>query len=186
MLTIETVNGVFDRAEQIYSADEIYKAIDTVAAQMTEALHDKNPLLLCVLVGGIVPAGYLIDRLHFPLQIDYVHATRYQDKTVGQELNWVAKPRTELTNRTIVIIDDILDGGLTLAEVVKWCESQGAKEVLTMALIDKKAARVQGGLDTVDFTALTAPDSFLFGFGLDYKGYLRNAPGIYAVAEEDQ
>ncbi|MAZ44840.1 MAG: hypoxanthine-guanine phosphoribosyltransferase [Legionellales bacterium] len=186
MLSVETVNGVFERAEKIYSPAEIYEAIDTVAQKMTSALHDKNPLLLCVLVGGIVPAGYLIDRLHFPLQIDYVHATRYQDKTVGTELHWVAKPRTELTNRTVVIIDDILDGGITLAEVVKWCNEQGAKEVLTMALVDKKAARAEGGLDTVDFTALTAPDKFLFGFGLDYKGYLRNAPGIYAVAKEDQ
>jgi hypoxanthine phosphoribosyltransferase len=186
MLPVDAINAVFERSQQLYSAEEVHQAIDKVADEMTTALQEKNPVLLCVLVGGIMPMGYLLDRFDFPLQVDYVHATRYNNSTRGNTLEWIARPRTDLTNRCVVIIDDVLDGGVTLAEVVKWCEAQGAQEVLTMALIDKKAARVSGGLEKVDFTALSTEDHYLFGFGLDYKGYLRNAPGIYALDPSDQ
>ncbi len=93
-------------------------------------------------------------------------------------------PRTNLKGRTVVIVDDILDGGVTLANIVAFCKVHEARNVFTAVLIDKKKPREKGGIEDVDFKGLIVDDRFVFGYGLDYQEYLRNAPGIYAVAEE--
>jgi len=118
------------------------------------------------------------------LEIDYIHVGRYGHNVKGVEINWKAKPRLTFKNRTIVIVDDILDEGITLATIVDYCKSQGAREVFTAALIDKKKERGVDGLKEVDFKGLEIEDLFVFGFGLDYHGYLRNAPGIYAASSD--
>ncbi len=115
-----------------------------------------------------------------------MHATRYQNTTSGKELTWKSKPEMSLKGRTIVIVDDILDGGLTLAAVKSYCENAGAGSVYTAVLVDKVDARVEGGLKQPDFSALTVDNHYVFGYGMDYKGYLRNAPGIYRVAAEHE
>ena len=110
-----------------------------------------------------------------------MHVSRYGDATSGGKLNWKVKPSTGLQGRTVLIVDDILDGGVTLGELVRFCEAEGATAVHTAVLVDKKHEREPGGVKKADFTGLEAEDRFLFGYGLDYKGYLRNAPGIYMV-----
>jgi len=119
--------------------------------------------------------------MHFPLQADYVHASRYQGAITGSELNWLAKPRLPLTGRHVLVVDDILDTGLTLAAIVAWCREQGAMSVRTAVLCEKPDARQPGGLAKADYTGLEIPNRYVFGFGLDYKEHLRNAPGIFAV-----
>ena len=90
-----------------------------------------------------------------------------------------------LEGRTVVVIDDILDGGVTLAGVLDMCHAQKALKVYSAVLVDKETTRLPGGLHQADFVGLTVPDRYVFGYGLDYKGYLRNAPGIFAVSPED-
>jgi len=122
-----------------------------------------------------------LTKLVFPLEVDYVHATRYGHETTGAHLNWTAKPRLDLQGRTVLLLDDILDEGVTLAAIADYCRQQGAARVLMAVLVEKLHLRkVTPGM-RADFSGLEVGDRFLFGYGLDYKGYWRNAPGIYAV-----
>lgn len=178
------IRDVLAKSTCIFSKAEVEAALDKMATEIHDRLSHENPIFICVVVGGIVPLGNLLPRLDFPLEVDYIHATRYQRKIVGSELVWKVTPQCSLKNRTVLIVDDILDGGVTLAEIVKYCESQGAREVLTAVLVDKDHARLPQGLPHADFCGLRVDNHYVFGYGMDYKGYLRNAPGIYMVAPE--
>ncbi len=180
------IKEVFAKATCLHTKQEIEFELDRMAQEIHEKLQDSNPILLCVMVGGLVLTGNLLPRLDFPLELDYVHATRYQSGTRGGELTWKVKPNTPLKGRTVLIIDDILDGGITLAAIVDYCKEQGAEAILTAVLLDKREARLPQGVQLADFTGLEIPDAYVFGYGMDYKEYLRNAPGIYVVAKEHQ
>lgn len=180
------IREVFEKSTCLFSKEEVDAALDSMAIQMTEKLKDKHPILLCVLVGGIVPLGNLVVRLDFPLEIDYVHATRYRGGLVGQELHWKAKPSRDLKDRHVVIVDDILDGGITLAALVEAVKEMGAAEVYTAVVLDKHHTRVPEGLQQADFVGLEVDNHYVFGFGMDYKEYLRNVPGIHVVAPEHE
>lgn len=180
------IKEVLAKSTRLFSKEDIEHALDKLAYEISESLGDKNPVFLCVLSGGIIPLGNLLPRLDFPLEVNYVHASRYGSKTYGSRLKWKAKPTTDLNNRTVVVVDDILDEGVTLAAIVKYCKKQGANEVYTTVLIDKIKKRDLGGLEKADFVGLEIEDVYVFGYGLDYKEYLRNAPGIYVVAKEHQ
>lgn len=178
------IREVYAKAECIYTKDDVEKALDSLALQISDKLSDTNPILLCVVIGGIVPMGNLLPRLDFPLEVDYIHATRYRGKTTGGEIFWKVTPSVPLKDRTIVVVDDILDGGLTLSAIIDYCEMEGAKEIYSAVLVDKRKPREPNGLEKADFRGLVVDDRYVFGYGLDYKEYLRNAPGIYAVAPE--
>jgi len=113
--------------------------------------------------------------------VDYVHATRYGHEFNGVALDWKVRPQTDLKGRTVVLLDDILDEGVTLAAIADYCRQQGAAKIMMAVLVEKLHLRkVTPGM-RADFTGIEVGDRFLFGYGLDYKGYWRNAPGIYAV-----
>lgn len=185
-VTPELINGVAKRAQCLITHKQIETALDTMAAEIREDLQESNPVVLCVLIGGIIPTGSLLTRLDFPLQVDYIHATRYGNMTVGSNLEWIARPTVDLKDRVVLVVDDILDGGVTLAELVKFCHQQGAKEVKTAVLVEKNVSRADNAVQKADYTGVNVDDHFVYGFGMDYKRYLRNAPGIFAVAKEDE
>jgi hypoxanthine phosphoribosyltransferase len=175
---LKEIQHVQATADLIYSEAQVEAALDNMAAAINDALADRNPLVLCVLNGGIVAAGKLLPRLTMPLTIDSISATRYQNQTFGGVIEWTLKPGTPLKDRTILIIDDILDEGITLAAIKDYCLEQGAIEVYCAVLVDKlldhdKPIRAE-------FIGLQVENRYLFGYGMDYKGYLRNAAGIYA------
>lgn len=179
------IQEVFNRSTCIYSQDEVNRALDNMALNITEKLADKNPVVVCVMIGGMIPASQLLLRLQFPLEIDYVHATRYRGALSGGEIHWKAKPKIDLRGRVVLVVDDILDGGVTLQAIVDDFEANGADKVYSAVLIDKYQKRVEGGLKHADFVGLQVEDHYVFGFGMDYKDYLRNIPGIYKVDPED-
>lgn len=172
---------VMAQAQCLYSESEVERALDVLATQITGVLADCNPLLLCVMNGGIILTGRLAPRLNFLLQMDYIHATRYREQLQGSDLQWRVTPATNIKGRTVLVLDDIFDEGETLAGIKSWCEGKGAAAVYTAVLVDKQHDRKTASMKQADFTALTAEDKYLFGYGMDYKGYWRNAPGIYAV-----
>ncbi|MDR3491780.1 MAG: hypoxanthine-guanine phosphoribosyltransferase [Gammaproteobacteria bacterium] len=184
--TVEKMKAVLETAECLHDFATIEKALDKMAVEITKKLKDTNPIILCVMVGALIPTGHLVTRLNFPLQIDYVHATRYQGEVRGGDLHWLVEPRNNLKDRTILIVDDIMDGGLTLGAIIDYCKQAGAKKVYSAVMINKLREREPGVDFEPDFTGLDTKDEFLVGFGLDYGQYLRNAPGIYAVAKEHQ
>ena len=182
----EDIQEILKKSQCLYSKKEVEAALDRMADEISNDLADKNPILLCVVIGGIVPLGNLLPRLEFPLEVDYIHVTRYRGGTKGGGIYWKAEPSANLKGRTVLIVDDILDAGITLKEVVEHCEEKGAKEVHTAVLVDKTKARVPEGVQKADYVGLPVENRYVFGYGLDYKEYLRNAPGIYAVAEEHE
>ena len=176
----EDIQRTRDEADCLYTGLEVAAACDRMAHAITARLHDANPLLLVTMTGGLVPAGLLLSRLDFPLQLDYIHLTRYGQATQGGAIEWRKRPPPGIAQRTVLIVDDLLDHGLTLAAAVDACREAGAREVLTAVLVVKQIAQ-RPGLPGVDFHALETPDRYLFGAGMDYKTYWRNCAGIYAV-----
>lgn len=180
-VSLQEVDQVWREADCLYTREQVLAAIDVLAGNITAQLKDSNPLLLPLMSGATVIAGKLLPRLNFHLQLDYIHATRYRNQTSGSAIEWIVKPRHDLRDRTLLVIDDILDEGITLHEVLQWCKQQGAKKVYSAVLVDKHHDRRTPPDLKADFVGLDVPDRYVFGYGMDYKGYLRNAPGIYAV-----
>lgn len=181
MTTPELAQAVYKEADRLYTAEQVEAALDNLADEISARLSGQNPLLLCVLTGGMVPTGMLLPRLDFPLHVDYVHATRYRGDTSGGNLHWIARPTTSLEDRVVLLVDDILDEGLTLKAICEDCRRAGARDVYTAVLVNKLHERKNGMEAT--FTGLDVEDRYVFGYGMDYKGYLRNANGIFAVKE---
>ncbi len=177
---------VYKRSTCIYNRQQVETAFDEMARVMHDKLAGTNPLLLSVMVGGMIPLGHLLPRLDFLLEVSYIHATRYDSGISGGEITWKAESSIDVSNRTVVIVDDILDGGITMQAIVDHLKDLKAKVVYTAVLVDKQQARVPGGLPQADFKGLDVENRYLFGYGMDYKEYFRNAPGIYKVAPEDE
>ena len=98
---------MYDKSTCLYTTEQVEQALDKLATSIHEVLQDTNPVILCVMVGGLVPLGNLLPRLDFPLELDYVHATRYQGELTGSKLTWKMKPTVDLTDRTVLVVDDI-------------------------------------------------------------------------------
>jgi len=176
------LNQVIAEAECLYTADQVAATAAAMAAAISQDLAANNPLLLCVMIGGMIPCSLLLRHLDFPLEVDYIHATRYRANT-GSTLEWRSRPRIALTDRHVLIVDDILDEGITLSAIKDWCLEQGAASVRIAVLTVKLHDRNQTGLQA-DYQGLTVPDRYVFGAGMDYHSYCRNLPGIYAVRSE--
>jgi len=171
---------VLRHADCLYPAADVEAALDRMAALITSTLADCDPLVVCVMTGGVVPFGKLLPRLSFPFQIDYVHATRYGNTLHGGALEWRVPPACDAAGRAVLLIDDILDEGATLAGIEARYRADGAAQVYKAVLVVKNRKRLHP--TAADFFGLEVPDRYVFGYGMDYKGYLRNANGIFAEA----
>ena len=180
---MDAVNTMaFDPANRLYSLEQISRALGSVAEQINQRfMGAQEPVVvLSVLKGGLVVTGQLLPQLSFAIELEYIHLTRYHNQTQGAACEWKYYPDMPLSGRQVLIVDDIFDEGVTLSLVQDYCRSQGAREVATMVLLNKTHQRKK--TDCVpDYIALTVPDIYVFGFGLDYQGRCRNAPGIYSL-----
>jgi hypoxanthine phosphoribosyltransferase len=168
-------------AELLVPEARVGQAIDELAKAITSRLKDADPLVLTVMGGAVIFAGQLLPRLAFPLSVDYLHATRYGDATRGGELTWLAEPRTAVAGRVVLVLDDILDEGITLAAIKARLLALGARECLVAVLTEKQLAHAKP--IQADFVGLRLPDRYVFGCGMDIKGAWRNLPSIYAIRE---
>ncbi|HEY9194157.1 MAG TPA: hypoxanthine-guanine phosphoribosyltransferase [Methyloversatilis sp.] len=173
--------ALLDGAELLCSAEQVDAAVDRLAGEITGALHDSYPLLLSVMGGAVVFTGNLLPRLAFPLDFDYLHVTRYGDDTQGGALRWISEPRTPVVGRTVLVLDDILDEGITLAAIRRHIIEAGAQRCLTAVFSDKRIGRAKPV--QADFVGLELPDRYVFGYGMDVRGAWRNLPAIYALKE---
>jgi len=168
-------------SDPIVAAEDIDSAIARMAAEITLVLGEEYPLVLTVMGGAVVFAGRLLPLLHFPLDLDYVHATRYGAATRGGGIEWRVAPPPGVSGRTILILDDILDGGHTLRAIREKLLERGAKSVRCAVLVEKQLAAPKP--ISADFLGLRIPDRFVFGYGMDAKGFWRNLPEIRAMKE---
>lgn len=178
---LEEAIQVKQSADCIHDAAAVEAAFDRMAEAITRDLGDRTPLVISVMNGGLLPAGLLLPRLHFPLKVDYLHATRYREETVGSDLMWQRAPSEPLEGRHVLIVDDILDEGHTLAAIIAYCRAQNPASLSSAVLAQKEHDR--GVRPPLEYVGLQVPDRYVFGCGMDYKGYWRNLMGIYAVAE---
>lgn len=169
-------------ADCVCSEQDIQSAISRLAQEITAELAEQNPLVYVVMNGGLIFAGQLLPQLRFPLELAYLHATRYGMETSGTTLEWKVHPRFDVKGRAVLLLDDILDEGHTLVAIQQHLQELGAARIYTAVLSDKQHTRkAQPGL-RADFTGVEVPDRFLFGCGMDVRGYWRNLPAIYALA----
>ena len=181
-MDLQKAKAMLESADVIHDEGAVQKAVGEVAAAISVRLADKYPLVLCVMTGGVVFCGQLMTRLNFPLDFDYLHATRYGPETQGGKISWRTAPWTSVKGRSVLVVDDILDEGVTLAAVKESLKRMGAAEVLTAVFADKLNGKKKPV--AADFVGLTVPDRFVFGFGMDAGGAWRNLPAIYAMKEE--
>ena len=172
-------------AELIVDRAAIDAAVGAMAGPIARDYAGEVPVYLTVMHGGLQFAGQLSLELGargLDLTFDYLHATRYRGATTGGELVWKHRPATALYARRVLLIDDIIDEGYTLAAVRDWCMEQGATDVRIAALATKRHERVIEGI-RADYVGVQVPDRYVFGYGMDYHEQGRNLPGIYALQD---
>ncbi len=171
--------SVLDSAEEVCSASEVEQALGRVATDITYSLGDAYPLILSVMGGAVIFTGQLLPLLRFPLDFDYIHASRYGAGTQGTDLEWKVMPKENVSGRAVLVLDDILDQGHTLAAVRDKVLAMGARSFQCAVFADKNIASAKP--IQADFVGLSVPDRYVFGFGMDVKGAWRNLPAIYAL-----
>ena len=180
MSLVNEAQSVLRAADCLHDESAVQAAYDRLAGDITSEYRDKNPLLLCVMIGGLIPSAEITKRLVFAFDMDYLHATRYRGATQGGGLVWKRQPDKPLEGRHVLVIDDILDEGHTLVAIRKsLLEFKPASlkvAVLAEKLHDRRAAGAHA-----EFTGLQVEDRYVFGCGMDYKEYWRQLPAIYAV-----
>lgn len=180
-LDSQDYDAVAARAVRLVAPEEIDAALDRMAESITERLAGKDPLVLCVMTGAVLVAGLLLPRLRFQLRVDYIHASRYQGETSGGEIVWRYRPSDAIRGQHVLVLDDVLDEGITLRHILEACRADGAESVHTAVLVSKNRRHAC----EADIVGVEVEDRYLYGYGLDYKDYFRNTDGIYAVADED-
>ena len=170
-----------EQSDLIASAQEIHGAVQRVASQISGALAERYPLVLVVMGGAVVFAGQLLPLLRFPLDLDYIHASRYGAETRGAKLEWRVTPPAAVRGRAVLVLDDILDGGQTMAAIRARLLELGAASFHSAVMVEKRLARAKP--IRADFVGLEIPDRFVFGYGMDAKGYWRNLPEIRAMRD---
>jgi len=179
MPNIAEARGLINSSDILFTAEEVSAAVDRMAVEITEKLGETYPLVLSVMGGAVVFTGQLLPRLNFPLDFDYVHVSRYGDKTHGGELVWKQAPKEDVRDRVVLVLDDILDEGHTMAAIRDKVMGMGAKEFYSGVFANKLISKSKP--IACDFVGLDVPDRYVFGYGMDVRGAWRNLPAIHAL-----
>lgn len=180
-VSFQRASDILQQAELLCTAEQVQSALQRVAQQINAALADQYPLVLSVMGGAVVFSGQLLPLLNFPLDFDYVHVSRYREARQGGAVHWKVAPCENVRGRVVLLLDDILDEGHTLAALRDRVMELGASRFYSAVLADK----LHGNAKPIhaDFVGLQVPDRFVFGYGMDVEGAWRNLPAIYAVKE---
>jgi hypoxanthine phosphoribosyltransferase len=172
---------LLDDAQLVCSPESVSAAVQRLAREITARLESEFPVVLSIMGGAAVFTGQLLPLLRFPLEFGAIEVTRYANATKGRDISWRLEPRDDVSGRTVLVIDDILDEGVTLAAVRDKLVAMGAKRVWTAVFADKDLGRAKP--ITADFTGVRVPNRYVFGFGMDAYGLWRNLPAVYALKE---
>lgn len=179
---METIK-IKDKEFSIYlTAQQIQEAVAKVAERMNRDLEGKNPIFVCVLNGAFVFAADLYRLITVPSQITFMRMKSYQGLQTTGTVKTIASLHESMVDRTVVIVEDIIDTGYTMQRMVTQLRDLGAKEVYVSTLLRKPNACKVPDLQ-VDYAALEIPNDFIVGYGLDYDEEGRNLPDIYVIKE---
>lgn len=174
------LHEVLPCAELIHDRATLQRAIVDMAVRIRADYLGDRPLFLTVMHGGMIFASLLALELGFDVEFDYLHATRYRGKLSGGGLQWLRHPTVPMIGRRVLLVDDILDEGHTLAAVRRGCVAEGAADVRIAVLTRKVHDRCVPDL-VADYIGVDVPDRYVFGFGMDYNEQGRNLPAVYAL-----
>ena len=182
----EAIKGLADSINAAYSvalqvSEDAGLILKSEVAIAVSQPKKKEVVVLCVMNGGMVFCAHLLPLLNFPLQFDSLQISRYGDKGIGGALRWLKKPTIELRNKHILIVDDLIDEGVSLTEVFNYCEGENTASTKAAVLLNKETARRAPEAITPNYIGMSIPDEFIFGFGIDYKNHYRNLLDIYSI-----
>jgi hypoxanthine phosphoribosyltransferase len=166
-------------ADLLFDENQVKRTVERLAVDISAKLADSYPVVMPVMGGAVVFTGHLLPLLHFPLEFDYLHVTRYDGKTRGGQIQWKTRPHVDFRGRTVLVLDDILDEGNTLAAIRDHLLEEGAGVFYSAVFAEKDLGRTKP--IKADFVGLTVPNRYVFGFGMDAQEHWRNLPGIYAL-----
>jgi hypoxanthine phosphoribosyltransferase len=175
---------LLDEADILFAADEVNAAVTRMAVEISAKLKDEFPVVLSVMGGAAVFTGRLLPLLAFPLEFGAIEVTRYNNTTQGRDIAWRLAPKDNVRDRTVLVVDDILDEGITLAAIRKKLLEMGAKHVYSAVFADKDIGRAKPAY--ADFVGVVVPNRYVFGFGMDAYGLWRNLPAIYALKDQSK
>ena len=170
---------LLEEADILFDADQVRDAVARMALEISGKLKDDFPVVLSVMGGAAVFTGQLLPQLRFPLEFGAIEVTRYNNDIQGRDITWTLAPRDNVRDRVVLVIDDILDEGVTLAAIRKRLLELGARKVYAAVFADKDIGRKKPV--SADFIGVTVPNRYVFGFGMDAYGLWRNLPAIYAL-----
>ncbi len=171
-----------DKEFDIFITREVIAdAIDKIATKMSEDLKDRNPLFICVLNGSFMFASELMKRVNIPAEVSFVKMSSYVGTSSTGAVKEIYGLQEDISGRTVVIVEDIVDTGNTMKQMLDQLNAKNPKEILVSSLLLKPEALVQDV--PLNYIALEIPDAFVVGYGLDYDGYGRNLPDIYQVVD---
>ncbi len=182
---VEVSGQLPEGCELVADAAAVQAAVDRLAAGLQPFVDSEDCVLLTVMLGGMLPTAWITGRLEGDYELDYCHLTRYRGRESGGRLEWKHKPAATMDGRTVLIVDDIYDEGVTLEHLRNECIRLGAARVVTAVLVVKEHGRDQGRRRP-DFTGLAVPDRYVFGAGMDYRHRWRHLPAIYALGRDPQ
>lgn len=174
--------SLLESAELLCPAGKVDATVERLASQITSRLRDCQPVVLGVMRGSVIFAGRLLPLLRFPLEFDYLEVTRYAGSTRGGPIQWKVSPGTTVKDRVVLVLDDILDQGYTLATIRERLLEAGARELYTAVFADKNIGTEKPVKP--DFVGIEVPNRYVFGFGMDVYGMWRNLPAVYALKDD--
>ena len=173
---------LLQEADIMFDAEAVRTAVARLATEITSAMKDEFPVVLSVMGGAAVFTGQLLPQLAFPLEFGAIEVTRYNNDIEGRDITWRLAPKDNVRDRTVLVVDDILDEGITLAAIEKKLHEMGARKVYHAVFADKAIGKVKPVKAT--FIGVTVPNRYVFGFGMDAYGLWRNLPAIYALKDK--
>lgn len=170
-----------DKIRVLLSEEEVNKRINEVAEVISRDYEGKEIHLICILKGGVFFTCELAKRLTVPVSLDFMSVSSYGDDTKSSGVVRIVKDLDEpLEGKEVLIVEDIIDSGRTLAYLIEVLKQRGPKNIRLCTLLDKPERRVKKQVK-VDYTCFTIPDEFVVGYGLDYAQKYRNLPYIGVV-----
>ena len=160
-------------------SEKILEAVKTVGEAINRDLAAKDPLFICVLNGAFMFAGDLMKVVNIPCEITFVKLSSYEGLYTTGEVKEVLGLSESVVGRNVVVVEDIVDTGITMERILNSLKAKGAKEIYIATFLQKPAALKRD--IKVDYVAMKIPNDFIVGYGLDYDGYGRNLKDIYTV-----
>lgn len=173
---------LLEEADVLCTAERVQTEVARMAREISALLENDFPVVLAVMGGAAVFTGQLLPQLGFPLEFGAIEVTRYNNDVQGRDITWRLPPRDNVRDRVVLVVDDILDEGITLAAIRGKLLEMGAGKVYSAVFADKDLGREKPV--KADFVGVTVPNRYIFGFGMDAYGLWRNLPAIYALKDK--